>query len=171
MYLTKFDEMDDRFYIKESLIKDAGNGLFARCAISKGEKIDITGVLVERGSRADICTTFANPYKFASNIIEMADGTFEPSNKLIIPLGFSGIVNHIGDESKMNVQITYFGNDNIAYMFIKDVQKNEEILGNYGKEWQKLLEWSQKQKENDKTDKNDWEKFLSLNLYNLGDLL
>lgn len=166
----RYDENDNRFYISESTIKGAGKGLFARHKISKGEKIDISGVVVEKNSYADKCTTYANNYKFALDVIQLGNGELVAGNKMVIPLGFSGMVNHMDEESKRNVQIESMGNESIAYVFLRDVAKDEEILGNYGDNWQNLLSWMQKQHESNKTDKKDWQNFLELNLYELGRL-
>lgn len=167
----RYDENDNRFYISDSTIKDAGKGLFARHKISKGEKIDISGVVVEKNSYADKCTTYANNYKFALDVIQLGNGELVAGNKMVIPLGFSGMVNHMDEESKRNVQIESMGNESIAYVFLRDVAKDEEILGNYGDNWQNLLSWMQKQHESNKTDKKDWQNFLELNLYELGRIL
>ena len=156
-----FHEMDDRFYIKESTISGAGKGLFARKKILENDKLMIKGILVEKDSPADLCTAFSNSYKFAASLISLPNGEVDCGNFFIIPLGYAGIVNHITDESKRNVQITYLGNYEVAYEFLKDVHKDEEILGNYGDEWQKLK---------NKTDIKLWKKFLDLNLYDLGGL-
>jgi len=166
----RYDENDNRFYISDSTIKSAGKGLFARHKISKGEKIDISGVVVEKNSYADKCTTYANNYKFALDVIQLGNGELVAGNKMVIPLGFSGMVNHMDEESKRNVQIESMGNESIAYVFLRDVAKDEEILGNYGDNWQNLLSWMQKQHESNKTDKKDWQNFLELNLYELGRL-
>ena len=167
----RYDENDNRFYINDSTIKGAGKGLFARHEIKKGDKIDITGVIVEKDSYADKCTAYANQYKFAVNVIRLGNGDVVTGNKMVIPLGFSGMVNHMDDESKRNVQIEYMGDEKIAYVFLRDVNKDEEILGNYGDNWQNLLSWMQKQQESNKTDKKDWQSFLELDLYDLGRLL
>jgi hypothetical protein len=103
-------------------------------------------------------------------LISLPNGEVDCGNFFIIPLGYSGIVNHTADENKRNVQITYLGNYEVAYEFLKDVHKDEEILGNYGDEWQKILAWSDLQKSKNKTDIKLWKKFLDLNLYDLGGL-
>jgi len=165
-----FHEVDDRFYIKESTIPGAGKGLFARTKILENDRLMIKGILVEKDSPADSCTAFSNSYKFAASLILLPNGEVDCGNFFIIPLGYAGIVNHMADESKRNVQITYLGNYEIAYEFLKDVHKDEEILGNYGDEWQKILAWSDLQKSKNKTDIKLWKKFLDLNLYDLGGL-
>ena len=45
-----FEEEDDRFYIDNSTMKNAGKGLFASRRINKNEFLSITGVMVKKGS-------------------------------------------------------------------------------------------------------------------------
>jgi hypothetical protein len=75
-------EDDDRFSINTSTIQNAGNGLFARKLLEKGERLEVIGVLLRAGSVADLCTQYADCYKFRV-------GEF-----LLIPVGFGGMVNH-----------------------------------------------------------------------------
>jgi hypothetical protein len=63
-----FEEDDDRFYIAQSTVNLAGNGLFAKKPIKKNDWLEITGVLVHRESVADQCTYYANAYKFAADV-------------------------------------------------------------------------------------------------------
>ena len=75
-------EDDDRFVINTTTIQNAGNGLFARKLLEKGERLEVIGVLLRAGSVADLCTQYADCYKFRV-------GEF-----LLIPVGFGGMVNH-----------------------------------------------------------------------------
>ena len=168
--LLTFHENDDRFYIKESTIVGAGKGLFARKKIFQNEKLMIKGVLVEKDSAADYCTAYSNSYKFAASLTLLPNGEIDTGKFFIVPMGFSGMVNHMDEESKRNVQITYYSNYEVAYLFLRDVEKDEEILGNYGEDWQRMLAWSEQQKSKNKTDLKLWQKFLNLNLYDLGGL-
>jgi len=160
-----YKENDDRFYIDDSTIKHAGKGLFAKKKIIKGERLMISGALVERGTCTDTCTTYANCYKFGASIENDECGKY-----VIVPLGFAALVNHAEVVEKQNVEIKYFGNYEIAYVFMQDVEANQEILGNYGESWNSMIQWSHKQLENIKVEKKTWEKFLDLNLYDLGEL-
>lgn len=135
-----FEEDDDRFYITQSTVNLAGNGLFAKRAIKKNEWLEITGVLVHRESVADQCTYYANSYKFAANV-KIKGEKINISEFLIVPLGYAGIVNHTKDKKEQNVEIRYLGDeytkkslhaDKAVYWFIKDVSAGEEILGHYG---------------------------------------
>jgi len=157
MILVK--ENDDRFYIKKSNIPDAGLGVFASKDISKGEFIEIIGVMVEKDSVADLCTHYSNNYKFAANFQEKFD-------KHIIPMGFGAIINHTDNKDFQNAELRYEKRPLInpsggtaIYYFIKDIKKDEEVLANYGEEFQVFNE------------NKYWKLFLSLNLYNLNKLL
>lgn len=151
-------EKDERFYIKKSTIKDAGYGVFASRDIKKGEFLEIIGVMVNKDSISDFCTYYAKDYKFAANFEEKFD-------KHIIPMGFGAIINHTDDSQKQNAELRYEKHSLInpsgssaIYYFIKDINKDEEILANYGWEHQVL------------SDEKYWKMFLELNLYNLSKL-
>ncbi|MGZ4847625.1 MAG: hypothetical protein ACXV3E_07570 [Halobacteriota archaeon] len=57
-------ENDERFCVNVSTIPDAGNGLFARTSLAEGEQLEVIGVLVPAGSVSDVCTRYADHYKF-----------------------------------------------------------------------------------------------------------
>lgn len=150
------EEKDQRFYIKESKIKNAGMGVFAKEDIKKDSYLEIIGVMVDIGSVADDCTKFAASYKFAANFENKFD-------RHIIPMGFGAIINHTDDPEIRNVELRYIrhslknsNSGSAVYYFIKDVKKDEEILGNYGQSYNLKLN-------NDKY----WQMFLDLELYNL----
>lgn len=172
-----FEENDDRFYIKESTVNRAGKGLFAKRDIKKNDWLEITGVLVERGSIADECTYYSNAYKFAANVVRKGDKV-DVGQFVIVPMGYAGIVNHAENEASQNVEIRYINDtkrslhaDKAVYWFLKDVKKDEEILGHYGQGWNKVLNWVQETHAKTNVDQKDWEKFLEFDLYNLGDLI
>ena len=95
-----FEENDDRFYVKESTVNRAGKGLFAAKEIKKNSWLEITGVLVERGSVADDCTYYANAYKFAANVVRKGDKV-DVGQFVIVPMGYAGIVNHTDEKNQM----------------------------------------------------------------------
>lgn len=172
-----FEETDDRFYVKDSDALEANKGLFAKRKIFKGEYLEISGVLVKRQSIADLCTHYANSYKFAARIIKEKDGKINIGENVVIPLGYAGIVNHTSDKDLQNVEIQYLkrtkkneNSDEAVYYFIKDVEPDKEILGNYGNSWDSVLNWVNETNKN-KQPLKDWEKFLSYNLYDLGSLI
>jgi hypothetical protein len=196
-----FGEDDDRFYISESKIKGAGKGIFASRKILKNEFLSITGVMVERGSQADNCTYFLNCYKFAANAKRIKN-LIDIGKYSIIPLGYGALVNHANVQEHQNVEIRYVGDDyakksphagKAVYWFIKDVEKDEEVLGNYGPGWGKVANFISDShlsvgnlipeqstiksfrpilsKNEEKVEKNPLEVFLDFDLYNLGDYL
>ena len=150
------EEKDKRFYLEKSKIEDAGIGVFASENINAGSVLEIIGVMVKIGSISDQCSQFASNYKFAADFSDKYD-------RHIVPLGFGGMVNHTNDKNQQNVELRYIkrstnneASGSAVYYFIKDVKKGEEILGNYGKKWNNKIE-----------EKNDWQMFLDLELYNL----
>ena len=136
-----FEEKDDRFYIAESKIKGAGRGIFASRNIKKDEFIFISGVLVEIGSESDSTTCFMNNYKFAADP-KWNGNSVDIGKYVICPLGYAALVNHSNSREEQNVEIRYLCEDseknhhgNAVYWFLRDVEKDEEILGNYGPIW------------------------------------
>ncbi len=77
-----FVEADPRFFIDRSTIPGAGDGLFAREALAEGDRLEVIGALIAADSCADVCTSYANHYKFRV-------GAF-----LLVPLGFGSLVNY-----------------------------------------------------------------------------
>lgn len=152
------DEKDNRFYISTSTQPGAGRGLFASADIKKGDYLEVIGVMVDRNSVSDECTSFANNYKFAADYAE----SFK---KHIVPMGYGGIVNHANNSKDQNVEIKYIrkkGEMICVYSFLRDVKKGEEILGDYGREFKESIG------ENDT--ESDWISFLDMGLYNLSKL-
>lgn len=163
------EETDDRFYIDESNIEDAGNGLFAKVKLKKGDFLEIIGVYVESKGVAEKCTKYANAYKFAAR----AEGT-----RHIIPLGYGGIINHTSEPERQNVAIDYYkhpprnpAGSELIYRFLRDIEPGEELLGHYGEHWVGLMDWATDHIEKHKEVKDDWETFLEYDLYNLGLLI
>lgn len=153
------EEKDKRFYIAQSTIEEAGLGVFAAEDIPKDSVLEILGFMVDVGSVADRCTNYARNYKFAANFADKYD-------RYIVPIGFGGMVNHAKSLEDQNVELRYIkhNSSNIAagsavYYFIKDVKKDQEILGNYGEEFEKAI-----------NEQKYWQRFLDLELYNLGKL-
>lgn len=161
------EEKDDRFKIGLSTQPKAGRGLFALKDIKKGDYIEVLGVIVEKGSPADLCTQYAESYKFAADYKESYTGH-------VIPMGYAALVNHANDRSQQNVEIKYINKDGrplCVYMFTRDVVAGVEILGDYGEDWNLMTEWSRKTNESsDQSEEDEWMSFLNLGLYKL-DLL
>lgn len=157
-------EKDERFYISASSIKHGGKGLFAARDIEEGDHLEVVGVVVDRGSPADICTAYADSYKFAADYM----GSY---TRHIVPMGYAAIVNHANEKSKQNVEIRHISKDGrtmCVYQFIKPVRRGEEILANYGEEWEEMLEWAKAANESlDEGEESEWRSFLKQGLYNL----
>lgn len=177
--MIRFDEDDDRFYIKESNIPNAGKGLFASKMIMAGEYLPITGVMVERDSVADKCTHFFNSYKFAANV-KIKNDQIDIGKFLIIPLGYASMVNHTSDKNQQSVEIRYTGDQypqksqhqsKAIYWFVRDVYPDEEILGSYGEKWGEVLEWVNEQHSKMSSEKSEWKKFIEYDLYGLKKLI
>jgi len=161
------EENDDRFYIKKSKIKNAGKGVFAKRDIKKNEFLNIIGVAVKLNSPSMECTHYADRYKFAYR-----DKDFD---RVIVPMGCGGIVNHTTNKQEQNVEIRCDRSNNssnpsagfMSYYFIKNVKKDEEVLGNYNNSFQKTLDWAKPKSESINKDINEWLEFLNYDLYDL----
>ena len=160
------EETDKRFYIAESKIPKAGKGVFAKEPLKAGDYLEIIGVYVQRDSVVDTCTNYARSYKFGAK--PGLDFT-----RYVMPMGYAAIINHAPNESVQNCRIdAHKGskrNPNagtLVYRFIRDIAVDEEVLGNYGEEWQGLLDWCEKQ--SSEAEQDEWETFVSFGLYNLG---
>lgn len=161
------EETDERFNIGPSTQPNAGDGLFAKELIKKGDFLEVIGVMVKCGSSADICTAYANSYKFAA--------AEKPTN-YIVPLGYAGIVNHTSDRAVQNVALSYSKSRSkrsihagqVVYEAIRDIQPGEELLGYYGDGLEGVLKWAEEKSSVVDQNKVEWDKFLAHNLYDLG---
>lgn len=162
------EETDTRFYIKESTVPKAGRGLFAKERLKKGDYLEIIGMIVKENSVADDCTAYGNNYKFQANPDSMK---FK-----VVPFGYAGIVNHSQDKHKRNVEIAFIGTSvkrspwgtGVVYRFTRDIAKDEELLTDYGLEYTKNLAWMIHSEADLEKVKDDWEVFISHDLYDLG---
>lgn len=159
------EETDHRFYVAESTV--SGYGCFAKEKIVKGDYLEIIGVLVKCGGIADMCTYYANRYKFAGE----PEKEFENS---LVPMGYAAMVNQANDPGKQNVSIMHFPKDKetrnpaccrAVYVALRDIEPGEELLTSYGKKIGQLVMAGQKFT---KEDVEEWEKFLQRDLYGLG---
>ena len=110
------NEEDGRFYVADSTVPGAGNGLFTKVPIRKGERLEVVGVIVRRDSISDRCTHFCDHHKFRIG-----------ENQLLIPLGFGGMVNH---SSTPNVQ-KVFERDRLYLEALHDLAADEEVFFTY----------------------------------------
>lgn len=163
------EEEDNRFFIKESTIPNAGLGCFAKENLKKGDWLEVIGAYVKKGSAADICTHYAKRYKFAGN----------PNlDAKIVPFGYAGLVNHSDDLKLQNCQLIFDKkrlkrNQNagqVFYLFIRDIAEGEELIGNYGPDVGGEIEKISKNANYLTSQQETVEEFLSYNLYNLKNL-
>jgi hypothetical protein len=110
------DEEDERFYVADSTLAGAGNGLFTKVALRKGERLEVVGVIVRRDSVSDRCTHFCDHHKFRIGETE-----------LLIPLGFGGMVNH---SPAPNLQKVFEGN-RLYLEAMRDLAPDEEVFFTY----------------------------------------
>jgi len=110
------DEGDDRFYVTDSTLPGAGRGLFTKVPLRKGERLEVIGVIVRRDSASDRCTHFCDQHKFRIG-----------ENKLLVPLGFGGMVNH---SPAPNLQKVFDG-DRLFLEALRDLQADEEVFFTY----------------------------------------
>jgi hypothetical protein len=110
------DEAEDpRFYIADSTIPGAGNGLFARLPLPAGDRFEVIGVQVRRESISDLCSRFADAHKFRNG------------DYLLIPLGYGGMVNHSASPNLEKV----FEDGHVYLRALRDIAPDEELFFTY----------------------------------------
>jgi hypothetical protein len=110
------DEEDERFYVADSTVPGAGNGLFTKVPLRKGDRLEVVGVIVRRDSASDRCTHFCDHHKFRIG-----------EDRLLIPLGFGAMVNH---SSTPNLRKVFEG-DSLYLEALHDLPANEEVFFTY----------------------------------------
>lgn len=110
------NEEDGRFYVADSTIPGAGNGLFTKVPIRKGERLEVIGVMVRRDSPSDRCSHFCDHHKFRVG-----------EDLLLIPLGFGAMANH---SLTPNLQKVFAG-DRLYLEALRDLAANEEVFFTY----------------------------------------
>lgn len=108
-------EDDDRFYIAESHIPGAGDGLYARVPLERGTRLAVVGVLIAADSVADRCTRYADEHKY------------RVGDYLLIPLGYGAMANH---SSTPNVAKVVEGHD-VHLQALRDIEADEELCFAY----------------------------------------
>lgn len=164
MYLV--EETDDRFYVKDSTIPNAGLGCFAKERIQAGDCLEVIGVYVKCKSPADICTAYANRYKFAAR---------ENFTYYIVPLGWGGMVNHTDDKTRQNVELRWKKgrskksqhSGDVVYVALRDIEADEELLGHYGEAIAMEIKWAAENAAAFAQMEKEWEAFLAWDLYNM----
>ncbi len=102
--------------MRESTLRGAGKGVFARVPLALGESLEVIGALVEADSTSDECTHYADQHKF------------RVGSYLLIPLGFGGIVNH---SSTPNMERIVIGHRTYLRA-LRPIPADEELFWNYG---------------------------------------
>lgn len=124
--MNYIEEKDERFYIANSKEVAGGKGLFAKQNLNKDDYLEIIGV-IPKNDHTRLCMDYAKSYAFATK-----------HGECLIPTGFGAIVNHAGNPQNQNVHTTFI-DDMVVYQCIKDINKDEEILGNYGEGFANVL--------------------------------
>lgn len=170
-------ETDERFYLAKSTVPNAGTGVFSKVPLQKGDWLEIIGAQVEVGSLADKCTTYAKNYKFAATGSIKKGKKVIDHTRLIVPMGFGGMVNHAPSREIQNAEIGYLQKPTrnsaagkAVYYFLRNIAKDEEILGNYGEDWGGVFDWASDCATFSNDIETEWERFLDHDLYNLGKL-
>jgi len=112
-------QQDNRFRIKKSTIPFAGLGVFANTVLPEETKLHVDGIVIQKNSTADICTAYANKYKFKLK-----------ENLLLIPLGWAGMVNH---SNKPNMFKLVKNNGKVFLVTNRDITPGEELFWKYSK--------------------------------------
>ncbi len=110
------NENDERFYVDVSTIPGAGNGLFAKIPLGEGDRLEVIGALVPAGSVCDVCSRYADRYKFRVGEL------------LLIPLGFGGMVNH---SKRPNMEKVIEGHS-VYLRATRPISAGEELFFGYG---------------------------------------
>ncbi len=103
--------------IAPSKIPGAGRGLFAGLPLAKGDRFEVLGVRVRAGSLSDLCSRYADAYKFRA-------GEF-----LLIPFGFGGMLNH---SATPNMEKVLRG-PRVYMRALHAIGKGEELLFTYSR--------------------------------------
>jgi hypothetical protein len=109
------EETDPRFYVGPSTVIGAGLGLFAKLSLAKGDRLKVIGVFIDRDSVADRCTHFADEHKLRAG------------DRLLIPLGYGGMVNHSATPNLTKVIET----DAVYLEALREIAPGEELFFTY----------------------------------------
>jgi SET domain-containing protein len=124
--------IDNNLFIKESTIKNIGNGVFTNKSIKNGQIIEICPIIKINNKFLFQKDNILNDYIF--------NDPLNDDNKLLV-FGYGSIYNHSNDP---NVDY-YYDNDNnkMIYKAIKDINKDSELFISYGRKW-----WKSRNKRN-----------------------
>ena len=110
------DETETRFYVADSTISGAGNGLFTKATMRMGDRFEVIGVLVRRDSLSDKCTHFCDHHKFRVG-----------EDLLLIPMGIGGMANHSLTPNLAKV----FEGERVFLQLTQDVAADTEVFFTY----------------------------------------
>jgi hypothetical protein len=110
------NETDDRFEVGQSTIPNAGSGVFAAQPLEPGDRLRVVGVFINPNSLSDLCTRFADEHKFRAG------------DRLLIPAGFGGMVNHSSTAPNMEKVLE---GDELFLVATRHVDAGEELLWRY----------------------------------------
>lgn len=111
----------DKVYVNKSNISNAGRGVFARCAIKKGETIESCPMIeVPRGDMSNLTESLLVTYFFYFG---------RGKERLAVVLGFGSIYNH---SYKPNATFKIKPKSLLVdFIALNDIKKDEEITFNY----------------------------------------
>jgi len=110
------EKAEKRFCVRPSTIEGAGRGVFARVPIAKRERLCVTGFLVRKGSVANRCTHYADPYKF------------RVGKDLLIPTGYGGLINHSVRPNLVKI----IRGKKVFLQALRAIAAGEELFHSYG---------------------------------------
>lgn len=114
--MIEVHELDENFYVKQSNLENAGQGLFAKNDLPLGYQLEVVGVVVRKNSAAEACTRYARDYRFGLTETEW-----------IIPTGWAGVANHSDETNSKLVS----SNGKLYLEMTKNIKANEEIVYQY----------------------------------------
>jgi len=121
--------MKNKICIRQSDIKDAGRGVFAKVDIKKGELIEICPILI----LSDKDHTHVLETKLQGYVFEYS------KNASMFALGFGSLYNHQKKANATYELVEHEGlpeqNNELYITAIRSISKNEEISINYGNDF------------------------------------
>lgn len=111
----------EKIYIKNSKIKNAGRGVFAKTAIKKGEVIEVCPIInIPEHDLANLNESILNTYFFFYG---------KRKEKLFLALGFGSVYNHFRTpNAKYKINEV---NNAIEFRALENIKANDEITVNY----------------------------------------
>lgn len=111
------EENDQRFYVAESTLENAGLGLFAAVDLSHKDVLEVAGFLIKKDSPTDKCTKYSRDYRL-----------YYDGENILVMTGWAAMVNH--SESHPNTVLVK-NDDKMFLVMSRNIKKDEEILFKY----------------------------------------